>query len=255
MSDTSEKMHLKPEDIPEWVPLPVKRMAMAMGLAYEGTVAHRLLTDPRMKSVWRELKNHEITPDALASLEQRERMSNWDISDPNDSLQDQAYAAFYARVAIEFCSPQIVASRVDVKKSAKPWHDAAVLCWHVMRYEFRPKIDAEFAQALAIVGEYLERQGRLLENKHHGCDRIGGVVESVDEFEAERDEQRDAEKDERQVGGDRRAGRGKVLMDAIGREKEPECHDGEENQDRLDPHRLIKFWPGNLARRGRNVGR
>lgn len=165
MSDTSEKMHLKPEDIPDWVPSPVKRMAMAMGLAYEGTVAHRLLTDPRMKSVWRELKNHEITPDALASLEQRERMSNWDISDLKDSLQDQAYAAFYARVAIEFCSPRIVASRVDVKKSAKPWHDAAVLCWHVMRYEFRPKIDAEFAQALAIVGEYLERQGQLLENK------------------------------------------------------------------------------------------
>jgi hypothetical protein len=34
-------------------------------------------------------------------------------------------------------------------------------------------------------------------------------------------------------------------MDAIGRKKEPESHDGEENKDRFDPHRLIEFRPSN----------
>jgi hypothetical protein len=166
MSDTNEKMHLKAEDIPDWVPSSVKSMAMAVHISYEGTVAHRLLTDPRMKSVWRELKKQEITRDALASLEPRERMSTWDITDRKLSPQDQACAAFYARVAIEFCSPRIVRTREQAKKSAKPWHDAARLCWHIMRYEFRPRIDAEFAQALAIVGEYLEKEGQMREQKN-----------------------------------------------------------------------------------------
>lgn len=85
----------------------------------------------------------------------------------------------------------------------------------------------------------------------HGCDRIGGVVETVDEFEAERD---DAEQEERQVAGDGRTGRSQILMDAVGRKKKPESHDREENQDRPDPHRVIESWPSNFARCGRDVG-
>jgi len=88
-----------------------------------------------------------------------------------------------------------------------------------------------------------------------GCDRIGGVVESVDEFEAERDEQCHGEQEERQVASDGRTGRSQILMDAVGGKKEPESHDSEKNQDRSDPHRLIEFWPSNLAWCGRDVGR
>ena len=58
-------------------------------------------------------------------------------------------------------------------------------------------------------------------------------------------ERRHAEQEERQVAGDGRTGRSQILMDAIGRKKEPESHDGEENKDRFDPHRLIEFRPSN----------
>ena len=49
-------------------------------------------------------------------------------------------------------------------------------------------------------------------------DGVGGVVEAVDEFEAERDQQRDAEQDEGQIGHDRRAGLLQIAPDAPGRE-------------------------------------
>jgi hypothetical protein len=38
-------------------------------------------------------------------------------------------------------------------------------------------------------------------------------------------------------------------MNAIGRKKEPESHDGEENKDRFDPHRVIESWPSNFNSR------
>ena len=67
-----------------------------------------------------------------------------------------------------------------------------------------------------------------------GCDRIGGIVEPVDEFEAERDQQSDAEQEERQNAGDRGARRRDIAVNAISSEEEPESHNCKENQDRLD---------------------
>lgn len=181
MSDTSEKTPLKAEDIPDWVPPSVKSMAMAIatGLPVEGTAAHRLLTDPRMESVWRELKKHEITRDALDSLDRLERMSTWDMSDWKVSPQDQAYAAFYARLAIQFAGPRNVVTRAQA--SAKPWHDAARLCWDVMR-SARPRVDTELAQALAIVGEYFEEQGQLQERNPYIVERSSGLRGEDDEI-------------------------------------------------------------------------
>ena len=50
-----------------------------------------------------------------------------------------------------------------------------------------------------------------------GRDGVGGVVEAVDEFEAERDQQRHAQEQKGQPRRDRRAGRFDVLMETIGR--------------------------------------
>ena len=42
--------------------------------------------------------------------------------------------------------------------------------------------------------------GRQRMGVDHGCDRVGGVVEAVDEFKAERDQQRHEQQEKGQVG-------------------------------------------------------
>jgi hypothetical protein len=74
----------------------------------------------------------------------------------------------------------------------------------------------------------------------HRRDRVGGVVKSVHEFEAERDQQGDAEEDERQIGLDRRAGLLDVAEDAPGHEGKAQRDDPEVGQHGFDRGRLIK---------------
>jgi hypothetical protein len=50
----------------------------------------------------------------------------------------------------------------------------------------------------------------------HGRDRVGGIVEAVDELEAERDQQGDKEQQERQISRYLGAGRVDIGIDAVG---------------------------------------
>ena len=61
-----------------------------------------------------------------------------------------------------------------------------------------------------------------------GRDGICGVVEAIDEFEAERDHQCDEQQDERQVSRDLRAGLVHIDIKAVGDEQEPGRQDAEE---------------------------
>jgi len=88
---------------------------------------------------------------------------------------------------------------------ARPrWHSRSVALSSPLNIRLRP--------------DHRDRQRQRV-GVDHGCDRIGGVVESVDEFEAEGDEQRHAEQEERQIAGDGRTGRSQILMDAVSRKK------------------------------------
>ena len=53
-----------------------------------------------------------------------------------------------------------------------------------------------------------------------GCDGIGRVMEAVDEFEAERDQQRHPKEQKGQIGAHGRAGLGNVEVNTVGREQE-----------------------------------
>ena len=64
----------------------------------------------------------------------------------------------------------------------------------------------------------------------HGRDRIGGVVEAVDEFEGERDQQSDAEQDEGQPGRRRHPGAADVLVERPDGVGEAGQHDRDEDQ-------------------------
>ncbi len=62
----------------------------------------------------------------------------------------------------------------------------------------------------------------------NGSDGVCGVVEAIDEFEAERDHKCDEQQDEGQVSRDLRAGLVDIDIKAIGDEQEPGRQDAEE---------------------------
>jgi hypothetical protein len=61
-----------------------------------------------------------------------------------------------------------------------------------------------------------------------GSNGVCGVVETIDEFEAERDDERYEQQDEGQVGRDLRAGLVDIDIKAVGHEQEPGRQDAEE---------------------------
>ena len=69
-----------------------------------------------------------------------------------------------------------------------------------------------------------------------GGHRVGGVVEPVDELEAERDRQADEQKDERHIGRDLGAGRIDVGEEAVGDVKQSagENADEQDNGQRIE---------------------
>jgi hypothetical protein len=163
---------MRPEHMPDWVPETVKRMAAVMPVG--AAISERLLTDSRMKPVWPHLQRRKVAAATIDALSPLLRMETWEIcrfpaSDTLDeglSSQDRACAAFYAAIVLELANCRAIATRAQADEFAKPWISAAELCWSVMRHEPRPAIDPELAKALSIVGEYLEDQGRLREQRN-----------------------------------------------------------------------------------------
>ena len=89
----------------------------------------------------------------------------------------------------------------------------------------------------------------------HRRDGIGRIMKAVDEFKPKCDQQSDAEQKERQDARDRGSRRRDVLINIPGCEEEPKSHDGEKDQDRLDPHRVIELWPRTVGLRGCDISR
>ena len=74
--------------------------------------------------------------------------------------------------------------------------------------------------------------------------RIRGVVEAVDEFEAQGNQQCHAEQQEWHPGLHRRSGISNVLTDAVCGEQETSRQYSEEYKKGPEVHRVIKFGPG-----------
>jgi hypothetical protein len=148
--------------VAEWVPSSVNSMAHVLPI--RGAEAHRLLTDPRMKSVWRTLKRQSVSEDGLAKLQNWQRIESYEIGDAY-SVMDRACAAFFATAVLELSSTRNIQTRKEAIKSSAPWRAAADLCWQVMRFEPRAGLDRDFAPALALVGEFFESEATLRDQK------------------------------------------------------------------------------------------
>ena len=88
----------------------------------------------------------------------------------------------------------------------------------------------------------------------HGRDRVGGVVETVDEFEAERDQERHEQQDVGQVGGDPHAGCVDVDVDAVGDVQQSGGEDAEEQDHGQRVKPLVEVRPRGWLDRRRVVG-
>ena len=78
-----------------------------------------------------------------------------------------------------------------------------------------------------------------VDHRRHG---VGRVVEAVDEFEAERNQQRDKEQEIGQIGRDLGAGRVDVDIDAVGDEQQRGRHDPRVDDARQRMKAAIEVW-------------
>ncbi len=77
----------------------------------------------------------------------------------------------------------------------------------------------------------------------HGRNRVGCIVEAVDEFKAEGDQQCNEEQDVRKKCGGLHAGRFDVFVDAVGDKEQSGCKDAEEDQHRQWVEAFIEVRP------------
>jgi len=119
-----------------------------------------------MKYVWAEIRKLKITKDTIAKLDTSRQIETWDIPEFRGrkrvvSLKDQACAAYFTYLATEFSFPRTVWTRAKSDELAEPWLSAAKLC----HQQSRSVTNKELAKSLALVGIYLDKQGRLREQK------------------------------------------------------------------------------------------
>lgn len=147
---------------PSWVPQAVT--AIARVIATGPDVARRLLTDERMKGVWRHLRRAdvEVADDALAQLPPFLLLESYDIRISRLSNRDRACAAVFGFAVTEFSAKREVWTRARLQKFKERWNDATALCRWISA---DPMFDREFRKAASAVMPGFEKHARILKQK------------------------------------------------------------------------------------------
>jgi hypothetical protein len=127
---------------------------------FGGEIAQRLLTDPRMRTVWPVLLRAQGTPAALANWQRIDAV--WQLSGERDSPQDKACGAFFAAALSALgMGPEIgVETSSERERGSAPYRVASLLCRHHAIHALRAQNDSEFARMLGVIGDYFEEQWR-----------------------------------------------------------------------------------------------
>jgi hypothetical protein len=172
-TDDSAEPMLRADEIPDWVPTPVKSLALVEALPVRPQLRKRLASDERMKSVWKALMSKDVNADAVASIDSLYRLGTWGVSDFNLTEQDRACVAVFAFTAIEFNQQRVAWTQKDINFWRKKFADAAVLCsWISNDPMFQSETD--FVEAASITARGLEKHAKLLEER-------GIIVDFADE--------------------------------------------------------------------------
>lgn len=148
------------------VPEAVRSVARAIGL---GEIGQKLLTDPRMKTVWGTLRTQAKAAQdegklasRLAALHPMQRMETWGASNHGVALPDQACAAFLCFVVSELGVPTEAVKRRDMLKRAGQWRSGAEFCREATANLIPQLNNSELARALELVGKYFDGQAQLV---------------------------------------------------------------------------------------------
>jgi hypothetical protein len=145
--------------IPDWVPDAVKSIAAVAICTPE--IRERLLTDQRMKTVWRTLRGQKVESQAISQLKSWQQLESSGISDKGVTLQDQACAAFFAFAAMEVSSERAVWTREKANKFAEQWNSARDMCSWIMH---DPMFEVDFHNAATLMVAGFERHASMLED-------------------------------------------------------------------------------------------
>jgi len=152
------------ESIPDWVPESVRNMARAIEIGKR--FGRRLLTDNRMKAVWRELQaqGKNLDKDKFARDRSLEHMEKWGLSTLGVSVADQACAAFYGYAVIELGVPKIAMTQSALSKIIEPWRSAAKLCRWLAADSPTGRPNEDIEKALLTSAAYLDEGADFIEN-------------------------------------------------------------------------------------------
>jgi hypothetical protein len=151
----------------KWVPEAVRIVAACFG--GQADTARRLLTDERMREVWRTLQsgNVKVNPAAVDGAGLREELLPGLTYEESRkvtatmSVPQQALASFFCG-AMQCFFPRLAPTAKDVNDEIARWRVAANMCDYaaalapgVAPFFGRPTVDPELARALAMSSQFL----------------------------------------------------------------------------------------------------
>jgi hypothetical protein len=142
-----------PKKTPDWAPPLVVSVAGKMR-GFSPEIVDRLLTDPKMETVWRQIGQRKVKP-LPADLAPNLRVNHWFGHDVEASPKDEAAAAFFACVVIETRLENKLA-RKDISAFATRLADAAETARTVRLNPFLHPVDTD-VDALAKTEAILAR--------------------------------------------------------------------------------------------------
>ena len=143
------------EEIPNWVPAAVKKLAVQSGFAEE--LVRRLVTDPKMKSVWQYLRRAQPVVSEIAGF--GAALEFWGVSEMGVSVQEQACALFFYFVVIEMCAPMAATTRQDIENSVATWRFTAEQCRSAIGC-LSSSANRELVKALSLSAKYFEAKAQ-----------------------------------------------------------------------------------------------
>jgi hypothetical protein len=144
-------MIVSPDHFPAWIPAAVKKIALQ--LRFEEETIRRLVTDIRMKSIWRYLSRRSVQitdPDSLLIIE------FFRVGARGLSSSEQACAVFFFNLVFELSIPHATLTQTEVSNNIKSWQTAAEQCR--LALADRDVRSGELTAALNLVSKFFDDQ-------------------------------------------------------------------------------------------------
>ena len=154
-SSQSGATTMNAEEIPNWVPATVKKLAVGC-LGSTDDLVRRLVTDPKMKSVWQYLRRAQPMDSEIANSKTIQEFLR--VSETPISVQEQTCAVFFLSVVNELCTPRAATTRQDIENLVAPWRSAAEQCRSAIGC-LSSSANPELVKALSLTAEYFEFEG------------------------------------------------------------------------------------------------